>query len=291
MNCLNVCHLCETVSFLQASHVVPAFVYKYLKKSSPTGFMREISNVNQRVQDGPKERWLCTDCEQKFSDVEKQFADCLFHPIVQGDLKDAIYGPWLLQFCVSLSWRALHWVRSRDSFEDYSPTDRHLLAQAEMRWKEFLLDTKLPLNEFRQHLVLIRKVSAYSEDFLPKLNVYFRRTIEVDVLRVEKHVVVYVHFPYFVVMGVVRDDDPQSWIGTEIQATGGAFPVDQQLPQCFNEYFAYKIRKAHNASQSMNEEQKKKIHDFVEANPTKLADSDSQRAKEDDAAMHKLHWE
>ena len=92
-------------------------------------------------------------------------------------------------------------------------------------------------------------------------------------------------------MGVVRDNDPQSWIGTEVQTLCGAFPVKQQLPQCFNEYFAYKIRKAYDANQSMNEKQKKKINDFVEANPTKLANSDSERAKEDDAAMHKLRSE
>lgn len=276
---------------MQASHVVPAFVYRYLKKSSPTGFMREISNINKRKQDGPIERWLCKDCEQKFGVFEKKFADSLFHPLVKGNLKDARYEPWLLHFCVSLSWRALRWVRSRDSFVDYSLSDRHRLEQAEMRWKEFLLDTNTPLNEFRQHLLLVRRVSAYSEGFLPKLNAYFRRTIEVDVLRVKKHVAVYVHFPCFVFMGVVRDDDPQSWIGTEVQAIGGAFPVTQQLPQTFNEYFADQIRKAHEASQSMNEKQKKKINDFVEANPTKLANSDTQRAKEDDAAMHKLRSE
>ena len=288
MNCPEACHLCGIHSSLQASHVVPAFPYRYLRNSSATGYMRDISNINERQQDGPKERWLCTNCEQKFGMFEKKFADSLFHPLVKGNLKDALYGPWLLQFCVSLSWRALRWVRSRDSFDDYSPSDRRRLEQAEMRWKEFLLDTNTPLNEFRQHLLLVRRVSAYSDGFPPQLNVYFRRTIEVDVLRVKKHVVVYVHFPCFVFMGVVRDDDPQSWISTEVQKTGGAFPVYQQIPHCFNEYFAYKIRKAHDASQSMNEKQKQKINDFVEANPTKVADSETQRAKDDDAAMYTI---
>ena len=62
-----------------------------------------------------------------------------------------------------------------------------------------------------------------------------------------------VRFPYFVFMEVVKDDDPQSWVGTEVQAISGASPVNRQLPQCFKEYFVYKIRKAHEASQSLNE--------------------------------------
>ena len=291
MNCLDVCHLCGTVSSLQVSHIVPAFAFRYLRDSSATGYIRDISNINKREQDGPKERLLCSDCEQRLAVMEKKFADGLFYPFVKGNLVHATYGPWLLQFCVSLSWRALHRARSRDSFDDYSPSDLSLLARAETRWKDFLLNTKSPLNKFRQHLLLVSSVSAYSEAFLPKLNAYFRRTIEIDVLRVKKHIVVYVHFPCFVFMGVVRDDDPQSWVGTEVQAIGGAFPVNQQLPQTFNEYFADQIRQAHDASQSMNEKQKKKINDFVKSNPIKFANSDTQRAKEDDTAMHKLRSE
>jgi len=68
------CRLCEQDSDLQESHIIPKFVYTYLKDTSPTKKIREANNVNLRKQDGIKLHWLCKACELKFSGWEKYFS-------------------------------------------------------------------------------------------------------------------------------------------------------------------------------------------------------------------------
>lgn len=47
-----LCKLCENEELKENSHVVPAFVFRWLKSSSPTGFLRKTGNVNKRINDG-----------------------------------------------------------------------------------------------------------------------------------------------------------------------------------------------------------------------------------------------
>lgn len=99
----STCHLCGHSAILHRSHIVPAFIFRWLCESSATGHLRERGNIDLRIQDGMKERWLCTDCEQRLSKHEGKFAENLFYPIVEDRLQTLTYGPWLLDFCVSLS--------------------------------------------------------------------------------------------------------------------------------------------------------------------------------------------
>jgi len=49
------CRLCSRARELQLSHIVPAFVYRWLKDLSGTGFLRFGKNPNRREQDGLKD--------------------------------------------------------------------------------------------------------------------------------------------------------------------------------------------------------------------------------------------
>lgn len=61
-----VCLLCKRERELQLSHIIPNFVYNWLKDTSPS-FIRSSQNPNQRIQDGPKYYLLCAECEGLFS--------------------------------------------------------------------------------------------------------------------------------------------------------------------------------------------------------------------------------
>ena len=74
------CHLCHKTSDLQRSHVIPSFVIRWLKDTSP-GFVRDSKNQNVRTQDGIKEYLLCVECEQLFSKWERDFANYIFYPL------------------------------------------------------------------------------------------------------------------------------------------------------------------------------------------------------------------
>ena len=53
------CRLCGAVSELQESHVLPAFIYRWLRDTSANGHMRSGEMPNKRIQDGHKRYWLC----------------------------------------------------------------------------------------------------------------------------------------------------------------------------------------------------------------------------------------
>jgi len=89
---MGVCKLCDETAELQVSHIVPRFVFGWLKDNSATGFLRFSGQPNLRVQDGPKLSWLCRDCEELLNDWETKFANLLFYPILKGDTATVQYG-------------------------------------------------------------------------------------------------------------------------------------------------------------------------------------------------------
>lgn len=97
------CRLCSADRNLQNSHILPAFIYRWLCRTSATGYIRSGAEPNRRVQDGEKRQWLCSSCEGILSKYEKKFAERLFHPFVKNSFTQRRYGDWLLKFCVSIS--------------------------------------------------------------------------------------------------------------------------------------------------------------------------------------------
>ena len=101
------CQLCGKKRDLKESHMIPSFVYKWLKASSGTGHIRFGGTPNLRSQDGYKVYLLCGSCEDLFNTWETTFANLIFHPLNKGEASSFKYGPWMLKFAVSVSWRVL----------------------------------------------------------------------------------------------------------------------------------------------------------------------------------------
>ena len=94
------CALCKTEDRREDSHVIPAFVYRWLKESSPTGYLRNPVYPNKRIQDGLKLPLLGPKCEDGLSVLEKKFAETVFHEVhKKGNNELAFeYGEWLPKF-------------------------------------------------------------------------------------------------------------------------------------------------------------------------------------------------
>jgi hypothetical protein len=133
-----ICRLCQREADLLESHVVPAFVFKWLKDTSPTPFMRTSREPNRRVQDGLTQPWLCSDCEQALGTHEAQFASKIFHPTTQNGSHKIRYDESLLKFCVSISWRALLLASDKHPLDKFSETQRAAAAEALQAWNGFL---------------------------------------------------------------------------------------------------------------------------------------------------------
>ena len=73
------CGLCGNLAELRDSHIVPAFVARWIKDTSATGFLRGFHQPNRRVQDFPTKRLLCEGCEQRFSVLRFKRQDLKLH--------------------------------------------------------------------------------------------------------------------------------------------------------------------------------------------------------------------
>jgi hypothetical protein len=103
----DACKLCGSTAKLQNSHVIPSFVTREIKGDSVTGFLRDLRQMNKRVQDGGKLPMLCFDCEQRFATAEAPVALQVFQGFHRNDVTTFAYGAWLHYFLASLSWRTL----------------------------------------------------------------------------------------------------------------------------------------------------------------------------------------
>jgi hypothetical protein len=161
------CRLCQLPAELQESHIIPAFVFRWRKDTSPTPFMRTSREPNRRVQDGLKRHWLCRDCEQALGTYEKQFASTIFHPIAQNGTQRIPYADWLLRFCVSISWRALVLACDQTSFTDLPEAQRQAATEALDVWHGFLRGRMPHPGKFEQHLLVFDEMDSYQGERLP----------------------------------------------------------------------------------------------------------------------------
>jgi hypothetical protein len=178
------CRLCDAESELQLSHVLPAFAIRWLKESSGSGHIRRSDAPNLRVQDGEKRRWLCISCEGLLGQSETIFAGELFHPYTNGKASQFDYGPWLLRFCVSVSWRVLLFQRDETAvMKDYAPDTVARCNEAESTWRTFLLGQLPNPGRFQQHLLPLNEIAEISgqpDNLSSYINRYFMRTIDMD---------------------------------------------------------------------------------------------------------------
>lgn len=87
------CRLCEEERTLLLSHILPAFVFRWMRESAGGSHLRSTVEPNLRVQDGVKKHWLCAECEERFSKNERAFAKQIFYPIIEDPSVRRSYGP------------------------------------------------------------------------------------------------------------------------------------------------------------------------------------------------------
>lgn len=150
---LGDCALCDFKDVqLRKSHIIPKFVYDWMKDTSKTRYMRGSDNVNSRLQDGPKEYLLCGGCETKLSAMEKEIANKLFKKIAnyRAQESNVIITESMRVGILSIFWRALLTVRTRDN--KWTPDDNIAIDSFLSSLKNQILsnkcDTKIYLAPF-----------------------------------------------------------------------------------------------------------------------------------------------
>lgn len=283
------CRLCGVDADLQLSHILPAFVFRWMRETSGNGHLRFGETPNQRVQDGVKCHWLCTQCESLLGRSETAFANQLFHPYSRGESTRFTYGEWLLHFCVSVSWRVLHFYREQTSLKGYEPEAITRIDAAEATWKAFLLGREPHPGLFEQHLIpfdAMQSISFPKDEVSPNLNRYLMRTADTDLCRGGKAIYVYAKLGRFAILGFVREEQRSQWQGTKVHVKNGVIePRTYQLPRAFFEYLNGKARRTAELLASISPRQSDKIDQSFRSSIDKYIGSDEFQAMQNDVRM------
>jgi uncharacterized protein YlaI len=283
---LKPCRLCKKDAELRKSHIVPQFVFKWLKQTSP-GAIRNTSQINRRVQDGPTQEWLCDDCEQRLSGWERQFAQNVFQYVhtTSEEQKLVPYADWALKFATSISWRVLQFHRD-SKLNELSEKDIHAIDKAERVWREFLLGERLNPSEFEQHVFLVDALATASGPVSPFLSRYLLRSIHTDFILTDDECITFAKLGRIIIFGFIRVQASRRWKGTKLHVKAGTIGWNCKLPSTVFGYLNIQANHAGRTLASMSERQVSIIDQAVaNTDVDMLVQSEVFRAIEADLAV------
>lgn len=251
---LTACELCKENRSLKESHIIPKFVGRELKKRS--GSQTLVNGINPernpKPQDILKVPLLCQECEGRFSKIETEFRNKVM-PANQSLLAPVTYGDWLLKFAVSISWRALtylkhapgyseHEVTSSELIKFYQPLDADAHAEAEAAletWRAYLMGERSDIGTFHQHFIVLSGKNFPYE---------YCNTATFTIFQDNGFIATVAIMGQFIVMGVIRNSSGLKWNNTEIHPTTGQIGIPQTIPQTFANWLAALFAEIENVS-------------------------------------------
>ncbi len=285
-----ICRLCKSRGELTISHIVSSFVYKWLKDSASTPFLRFGEDINKRAQDGLKLPFLCRSCEERFNSSETPFARDFFRPFHDKRQRKFNYGPWMAKCVASVVWRVLAWRQEQEwAARDISPVVSKDIDHALATWSEFLLDRSQDLGDHELHLVPLDAIAAVDGP-APSANIhrYLLRSIAIDLIRDSQSATVYCKMGRAVLLGFVREPEAARWEGTRIEVGSGTLGASNlTVPDWLLRYLWSKGERLEELESSLSARQCEKIAESQAANPERVAHSDTMRALIADA---ELRW-
>ena len=282
-----ICRLCDTEARLEESHIIPAFVYKWLKVSAAASFMRFGTQPNKRVQDGFKRFWLCRKCEDTLNGWETKFANELFYSFNKGKADRVSYDRWLLKFCVSISWRVLTLFVEENQLTDFPEELQEETKNALAIWKKFLLDALPHPGPHQQHFLPWDAVEAVTDKNTPvNINRYILRSIDVDAVRSKSTAFVYSKLGRFMILGFISSKHPRHWEDTMVHLRGTIQPQRYVLPAWFGDYVYSRARRTRRGLlMALSERQKEKTRQDSFQDIDRTANSETFSAVDHDVKL------
>jgi|WetSurMetagenome_2_1015567.scaffolds.fasta_scaffold317249_1 hypothetical protein len=274
------CALCSKISELQISHIIPSFVFTWLKETG--GPIRSNQIPNKRIQDGVKQHLLCSSCENMLSQWEKPFYEEIFLPLHNPSkaVSPLNYKFWALKFAVSVSWRVLLYYRNLHDLQHFSQSQKLAAYKALDSWKSFLLGNLPDPEEFEQHLLPVDVIEKYSGSKIsPFLNRYLARDVHMDVPCSDHRAYVYTKMGRCIMIGFIVEPDSKKWHNTLLHVKKGFIRQGTyRIPQFFAYYWNQKANESSEVLASLSSKQKDKINNYIVNNADTLLSSDTFRA-------------
>jgi len=213
MTTIGECDLCQENKKLCDGHLYPRFYIKWLKKTSVTGYLRGVNDINMPKQDGPKKYFLCDTCEQRLCTHEKWFAEQAFHPYIKGGngIPD---GEELLYFAISILWR---WAIHLEWPENVNSGTRDSVL---MNWRKFLLG-ETSIIGLTPHVFMTDTLDINQFKHAKYENLYLTRWCDAAIASLDGLTVIYVKFARFIFLGIVEGYNSELWKGTLIHGEKG----------------------------------------------------------------------
>jgi hypothetical protein len=266
------CALCENVDELKLSHIIPKFVFRYLKKDSFTGRMRNVSNPNQAVQDGDKMYLLCGKCEELFSQRETPFSNKIFHPFKANGFNGLSYdGNWLQYFIVSVNWRTLYldlkgFVENSDKENGIDEKDLKLLIKTEKVMRDYLLGFRSDLSSIENHIFFfddIKSIDSSAEINNPHRLIQGSAFSYTVLIKDPKCIYVFANLTGVIIVTIIKRATDEKWKNTYVKQMDGKIRVPQQVKSpIFSELFYIQDQREKYLNK-MSEKQKQQIIDKV----------------------------
>jgi hypothetical protein len=281
---VGICELCGKHAPLLQSHVLPAFVFKWLKQA---GHIRYAETPNRRSQDGAKKDWLCRECEDLFNSFETPFANHIFHPYDLDRTIRVRYGAWMLKFCVSVAWRSLLYLRQDKHVTRFNEHQVALVDDALRTWSRYLRGEYKHTGAFEVHLVPFAEIADDGgKDLPPNINRYLTRTIDINAGSSDSICFSYSKLGPFAVLGFVELVYPQQWKGTKVPYRSGWFePGNFTAPSQLGEYLIERALRSRKVMEKISPTQQKKIAESIRSNPGRFVQSGLFRAMQRDVEM------
>lgn len=258
------CRLCRRENVpLKDSHIVSKMFYNVIKKKSPTGIMRQVTDPNKGVQDGIKVPFLCDECEELFSKYETYFSNNVYTKTVDDDgiIEFNSRDDNISYFLLSISWRVMKFVREKDE-TTFTYLENEKVDEVIEKWRDILKNENMSeIRKIQQFIIPTKKLKFFHNiDFRVHDNVMmdFKTFDKEDTF---KFAFTIVQVPYFIFITTVwgkTDTMKQYRLGKVIKPHESELPknvTDLLYDKHYTQYFQ--------AYHGMSEKQKKVIEGRV----------------------------
>lgn len=278
------CRLCSEQSEVRESHIIPAFVARWLKETSATGYLRGYQVPDRRAQDLPTVRLLCAACEQRFSVAERQFAQSIFIPLLDDHRSRFVYDEWLRYFAVSLAWRCVV-TSNGEGLRDH-PHHDEAINSARETWKKYLVGQTDTAGPYRFNL-FFTPLGGRSNSRVPDgLSWYFSRGADMTTVYSKARAATYAKLPGMLLWTSIVPPDPGGWRGTRIAKRGTLRERGQALGENWaGQFLMGRAETVYKRINNLSPKQRERIADSVRRDPERAAQSHSFAAWLDDERL------
>jgi hypothetical protein len=172
---------------------------------------------------------LCLRCEARFGEWEDAFATYIFKPFnANRRIPEFSYGPWLLYFVVSLSWRALS-ISIDEELREREPAMYPYSVEAFEHWRLFLLGKSQTSNPYEHKMNFVSTIESAPRDVPPKMNSYMLQGLDHSTVNTDNQQRIYSLIPGIFFWSAVHPPRMSGWPEGSSIKRKGTFKVSQNV--------------------------------------------------------------